>query len=116
METKEDYIKRLKKAQKKVENIKNFYRHLRVYMVINIILFFLIYGAMDFFGKNSFQNQGFINWYLWNLIGTPVLWGIGLLFHALYVFGLKSRTLSELKPKFLKDWEERQIKKYMEEN
>lgn len=116
METKEEYLKRLKKAQKKVENIKNFYKHLKVYVIVNIILVFFIYRSLDFFGENTVQDSGFNDWFVWNVFGTPILWGIGLSAHALYVFWFQSKSLKELKPKFIKDWEERQIAKYIEEN
>jgi len=116
METKEDYVKRLKKAKKKVENIKNFYKHLRVYIVINVILIFLAYRALGFFGENTVQDSGFNDWFIWNVFGTPILWGIGLLAHALYVFRFQSKPLKGFKPRFIKDWEARQISKYMEEN
>ncbi len=112
---KENQVERYLKAQKKVENIKKFYSHLKVYLVVNIILMFLAYKAMDFVGRDAFHDQGFIDWYLWNIIGTPVLWGVGLLAHALYVFRFQSKPLKMPKPKFLKDWEQRQISKYIEE-
>ena len=38
---------------------------------------------------------------------TPFFWGIGLAFHAAKVFGYS--------PFFSKDWEQRQISKYVEE-
>lgn len=47
------------------------------------------------------KHPEFFNWIYWNLI----LWAIGLIIHGLWVFGSN--------PLFVKDWEERQIKKYM---
>ncbi|WP_273567327.1 2TM domain-containing protein [Maribacter halichondriae] len=116
METKEEYIKRLEKARKKVENIKNFYRHLTVYLIINIILVFLIYRGLGFFGEEAIQDSGFNDWFVLNVFGTPILWGIGLVVHALYVFRFQSKPLKGFKPRFIKDWEARQISKYIEEN
>lgn len=116
METKEEYRKRLKKAQKRVEDIKRFYRHLRIYIVVNLILLFFKFRALDFFQDNGIQDQGFLDWFEWNIVGTPILWGIGLLVHALYVFRFQSKPLRGFKPRFIKDWEERQISKYIEEN
>src|SRR5690606_34749413 len=102
---------------KRVRDLKKFYNHLKVYIVANLILLFLKYRALEFFAdKEIMHDQNFLYWLDWNIIGTPVLWGLGLLFHGLYVFGIKSKSLSDLKPKFIKDWEERQIQKYIEEN
>ncbi len=117
MEKEENYTRKLARAQKRVRNLKKFYNHLKAYIIVNLILLFLKYRTLDFFAdKAVVHDQNFLYWFEWNVLGTPILWGIGLLFHALYVFRLKSKPLSDLKPNFLKDWEERQIQKYMEEN
>lgn len=58
-------------AEKVVNKKIGFYVHLFVYMVIN--LFFHVINYI----------QGGYYWACWPLIG----WGIGLLFHALGVFG-----------------------------
>ena len=116
MEEKDNYTKKLARAQKRVNDIKIFYRHLRIYIFINVLLLFVKYRALDFFAEKGIQDPGFLDWFQWNLISTPVIWGIGLLLHALYVFKFQARPLKELKPKFLEDWEKRQIQKYMDEN
>lgn len=114
MESEETYLKRLRHAQKRVNNIKGFYRHLTIYILMNIIIF-----ISEIVVFNVFTDQGVdpnaLRWLRWNMIGIPLIWGVGLIFHAIYVFVLKSGTLSDLKPKLLKDWEERQIAKYMNE-
>ena len=107
--------RRFRKAKKRVEHIKRFYRHLAVYLVINTVLFIAKIKIFGFFTTKGFENQGFFDWLEWNIIATPVFWGIGLFFHGLYVFKFKSKALKELKPKFLRDWEEKQLQKYMEE-
>jgi len=112
---KPDQSEKFERAQKRVKDLKDFYRHLRVYIVINLILVFLIYRGLDFFGERAVEDSGFNDWLVWNIFGTPIIWGIGLGFHAVYVFVIKSRSLKELKPKFYKEWEERQIEKYMNE-
>ena len=116
MEEKDNYTKKLARAQKRVNDIKIFYRHLRIYIFINVLLLFIKYRALDFFAEKGIQDPGFLDWFQWNLISTPVVWGIGLLLHALYVFKFQAKPLKELKPKFLEDWEKRQIQKYMDEN
>jgi len=106
---------RLKRAHKRVKVLKGFYRHLRVYIVINILLLLVKFRAYDYFTEEGMMDEGFFDWFEWNIIGTPVIWGLGLGAHAIYVFVLKSRPLKEFSPKFFKKWEERQIEKYMNE-
>ena len=108
MNSEEKYNQKLARAKKRVKELKKFYRHLRVYLVVNLILFFFKFRALRFFEAKGMQDEGFLNWFDWNLLATPVLWGIGLLVHAFYVFVAK--------PTFIKDWEQRQIEKYMNEH
>ncbi|NND63976.1 MAG: 2TM domain-containing protein [Flavobacteriaceae bacterium] len=91
---------KFERAKKRVDEIKGFYTHLLVYIVINIALILLQLG---FF--NGFSNYNYSGWALFS---TPFFWGIGLFFHGLYVF--------QHKFKFFKKWEERKIKEYMEKD
>jgi len=79
------------KAKKRVEEIKGFYTHAIVYVVINIGLFLL----------NLFTAPG-VWWFYWVLFG----WGIGLFFHAMGIF-VFNRFPS-------KKWEEQKIKEVMD--
>ncbi|MEL6918868.1 MAG: 2TM domain-containing protein, partial [Bacteroidota bacterium] len=97
---------KLIKAKKRVERIRSFYKHLTVYLIINILILLLKIYFLGFFGGSGIQNQGFITWIEWNVIATPLLWGIGLAIHGIYVFSIK--------PDFLKKWEARKIQEYME--
>lgn len=80
-------------AKKKVEKIKAFYIHLFVYIIVNIGLI----------GINLFNFDGTL-WFIYPLLG----WGIGIASHA---FAVLSHTSL-----FGKNWEERQIAKYMDED
>jgi len=96
-----------KKAQKRVKKIKRFYRHLTVYIVVNILLVYFGLRGVDFLEINSPEvDTRVVFWLFWNVLSVPFFWGIGLLIHGLCVF----------KPRinFVKDWEERQLKKIME--
>lgn len=84
------------KAKKKVDDIRGFYIHLIVYLVVNILL------MIPIFKYSSFEE---IN--IWSF-STAIFWGIGLAFHAYGVFGKNMM--------FSKDWEEREIKKLMEKD
>ena len=79
------------KARKRVEDIKGFYVHLMVYVLVNIGLFIL----------NWLTSPGHW-WFYWALFG----WGIGLAFHAIGVFAQDAF--------FGKDWEDRKIKEIMD--
>jgi hypothetical protein len=89
------------RAKKKVKKVKDFYSHLTVYIVVNIFLILMHMGLFEN-GYLSFEYS------MWSMFTTPIFWGIGLLFHALYVFqdGIT----------IFKKWEERKLKKYMEED
>lgn len=89
------------RAKKKMEEIKGFYTHLTVYLVINSLLFLLRLGVF----QNGFANIEIPDW---SYLTTPFFWGIGLLFHGLYVF--------QDRLQFFKDWEERKIKEYMDKD
>lgn len=87
---------RVEKARKRVKAIGGFYKHLTVYIIVNIALLAINYFDHDngevFFRFNNFS--------------TAIFWGIGLLFHGFSVFGTCL---------FLgNDWEERKMKEFME--
>lgn len=109
----ESYIK----ARKRIEDMKKFYRHLRIYIIVNVLLLLIKLNLFNWF-KDDYdwlQSPQFNDWMGWNFLGTPVLWGIGLLAHGLYVFTFKSKPWQELKPGFLKRWEERQLERILKE-
>ena len=86
-----DEDKRYKKARKKVEELKGFYIHLFIYILVNLGMFIV----------NIVTTPGEL-WFYWPLFG----WGIGILAHAMSVFGIRGL--------FGKEWEERKIKQIME--
>ncbi len=86
------------RVQKRVRAISGFYRHLAMYVLINLFLITLKYVNLDE-GEEFFRFSTF---------STAVYWGIGLAFHAVGVFGGYL---------FLgKDWEQRKIAELMEKN
>lgn len=83
-------------AQKRVKQIKGFYTHFLIYILVNLIIVFInIQNLND--GESYFQWHNFI---------TFSFWGMGLLSHAASVF------LPNLI--FGKGWEARRMKKYMD--
>ncbi len=111
----ENYTQKMARAVNRVQQIKKFHHHLLVYLIVNALLFMAKILFFDQFALHDFEDPNFIDWVEWNVIGTPLLWGIGLLGHALHVFLLQGRPLAVLKPHFLKDWEDRQLQKYLKE-
>ena len=93
---------KLIRAQKKVKELKGFYIHLLVYVLVNLFLMTITITAIMSAGE-SFTEA------LFNIgtFSTPFFWGIGLAFHAAKVFGFN--------PFFSEDWEQRQISKYVEQ-
>lgn len=87
MEDQEAYTR----AKKRVRQIKGFYIHATVYLVVNVLLIAI----------NLATSPRQI-WFFWPLVG----WGIGLAAHGLSVFGVGG-FLGE-------DWEERKIKEIVD--
>jgi hypothetical protein len=56
------------RARKRVEDLRGFYIHLAVYLVVNLGLFII----------NRMTSPG-TNWFLWPLLG----WGVALVLHGL---------------------------------
>ncbi|MGG4264363.1 2TM domain-containing protein [Peribacillus simplex] len=88
MENEDGYLR----AKKRVENLKAFYIHLTVYVLVNV-MFFVI---------NLLSDPGYW-WFFYPLGG----WGIGVLVHGITTFAHGS---------FGSEWEERKIKEYMEKD
>lgn len=92
------------KAKKRVDNIKGFYIHLLVYVLVNIfvssiIIFGLTRDEELSLGEAITHPGVFMTW-----LG----WGIGIFFHWLGVFGFPSVVS--------KKWEERKIKELMDQD
>ena len=81
-------------AKKKVDSIKGFYSHLLVYLIVNSFIVTTIVWNTN------------IDLLSFAALSTPFFWGIGLVSHALGVFG---ETLF-----FGRNWENRKIKKLMD--
>lgn len=91
------------RAKKRVEKIKGFYTHFAAYLVVNIVISIL--KIVDDVEEGSTIGEAFSNgdnFELW------LWWGIGVAFHAYGVFGQRLLFMN-------KDWEEKKIKEYMDE-
>ena len=103
-----DQLTKYQKAQKRVSAIRGFYDHLGAYVLVNLVLFLSRHKIrFTLISAEALGDPNILDWVDWNIFGTPIVWGIFLLFHAAKVFGWS--------PFFNKKWEERQLKKYLEE-
>ncbi len=107
MNMNENEQKAYQAAKKRVEKERDFYIHLAIYIVINIALFFFKTKLLVFIGTDD-KDVDFLKWWNFSNIITPLAWGIGLFCHWLWAF--------EKVFLFSKNWEEKKIKKMMEED
>lgn len=81
------------RARKRVKELKGFYRHLAVYLLVNAFLLVI-----------NLVTSPYELWFYWPLLG----WGIAVLIHAASVFGGERF--------WGKDWEDRKIKEILEKD
>lgn len=87
-------------AKKRLEELKRFYIHLAIYLIVNLIIgAFKVNDNMQD-GDSFYEAITSYNFYL-----TPFLWGIGLLSHAFKTFGLNFFLGS--------NWQQKKIDEYM---
>ncbi|MCG2611052.1 2TM domain-containing protein [Flavobacterium sp. SM15] len=92
MESNYNENEKYESARKRVKEIKEFYGHLLSYVVVNLFLV----------AVNLLTSPEHL-WFFWPMLG----WGIGVSVHAMRVFNIM--------PFLGKDWEERKLKEFMEE-
>lgn len=86
---------KFERAKKRVKAVAGFYKHLMVYILVNLFLISMKYINLD-------PGEKFLEF---STFSTAFFWGIGLAFHALGVFGTNV---------FLgNDWEEKKIQELM---
>ncbi len=90
-------------AKRRVEKISKFYKHLAVYVAVNIFLT-TIFTLGDMNDGDTFIEAifNYHNYKIW------LYWGLGVVYQALNVLGINLI--------FNKSWEERKIKEYMNQN
>ncbi len=86
------------RALRRVKALSGFYRHLAVYLLVNMFLIAIKYIRLD---------EGEIFW-KFSTFSTAFFWGIGLVFHA---FGVFWNNVF-----FGRNWEDRKIRELMEKD
>lgn len=94
---------KLKRARKKVAEIKGFYTHLTVYLIVNTSIL-LLKGIGNYWHGETFMGP----FWHFSTLATWLFWGIGLFFHGMKVFS--NNTV------FSREWEEPQLKKIMDKD
>ena len=89
-------------ARKRVKKLSKFYKHLVIYIVVNIFLT-AIFISGDINDRDTFMEAftNYHNYVIW------FYWGIGITFQALNTFGMNLFVS--------KDWEKKKINEYMDE-
>lgn len=95
---------KFERAQRKVAQIKGFYKHVGLFIIFNAVLYLSNEKlAVALLGPGASDHPEIMSWVYWN----AVIWGVILAVHALFVFGNVSF--------FVKKWEERQMAKIIQE-
>ena len=98
MENNENRSREYREAYKKMKKEKGFYKHLTVYILVNVMIL----------GINIYEVQTNKEPWSWKMLQVLFFWGIGLGAHALQTF---SSDLS-----FGKRWEEKKIQEILNKN
>lgn len=108
MRTRKTTYKRWQSAKRRVTELKNFHNHILVFIGFIILISFSRGSIMEMIIRgNANAEEHFLNWLDLNFLLNGLIWGIALLSHGLYAYRHKWQFLSR--------WEEKQVKKYMEE-
>ncbi|MBT8178080.1 MAG: 2TM domain-containing protein [Eudoraea sp.] len=108
METNQAYKDKLEKAKKRVKAIKGFFSHVQIFLIVSIILAVLyVLQVEPIIRIREAVNEEVMSWINLNIWINLGIWALIIVIHGLVVF--------KFRLSFLKDWEERQIQKYMNE-
>lgn len=88
-------------AKRRVEELKKYYWHLIIYVVVNI--FISVNNSINYMDGGESFTQALTHF---SVYAIWIFWGIGIAFHTLRVFGFNLF--------FGKDWEERKIREFMD--
>ncbi len=95
------------RARKKVERIKDYYAHVILFFLGSGLILSLKDSALLWIESKGIKDPEALTWFEWNIILIPIIWGFIVLVSAFFVFKGRSN--------YFKRWEERQIRKFMEE-
>lgn len=94
---------RFERAKSKMQNLRAFYIHTVVYFIVNTVI--SIAKIIRNLNNGETWNEAVFDF---ATIALWIIWGVGIAFHAFSVYGL-DYLLG-------KNWETKQLKKYMNQN
>lgn len=103
MQRLEDKEALYQRAKKRTEALRKFYKHLIIYVVVNIVI--SSYKVNEYLDKGYSFEEALFNI---DTLAVWVVWGVFVLLQAFRTFN-PSMVLGT-------DWEERKIREYMDEN
>ncbi|WP_437394994.1 2TM domain-containing protein [Flagellimonas lutimaris] len=92
-------------AKKRVKELKGYYSHITIFVIVNGILYLLKTGVLTSLLPEAFPKESY--YYDW-INANVIIWALILVVHTLILFRDKFT--------FVKKWEQRQIQKYMDED
>lgn len=98
-------LNKYERATKRVKELKGFYNHLKIFIIINGLFYLIKSGWLTPIMPKGFPTEAY--YYDW-INANFAIWGFILVVHGLILYRHKLP--------FLKNWEERQIKKIMEQD
>lgn len=102
----EEMYMRYQRAEKKMKALKGFHSHLWIFIIITVMIFVVRFLILPRIGALP-EEEGFVDWLDVNTYLVPGLWGLAVAIHGI--------TAYRHKIKWLKDWENRKIEEYMEQ-
>ena len=109
METNQQYQMRLDNARRRVQAIKEFFNHVRTFISVFVILAILYLFKVEPFILiwEVFEGE-VLRWIELNILVGRGIWVLVLVIHGIVAFKYRFN--------FLKNWEERQMQKYLNED
>lgn len=100
----QDSVNKYERATKRVKELKGFYNHIKIFVLVNLFLYGVRSGFFHRFLADDFPiRPEYFDWIHINLL----IWTVILLVHALITYRNKFP--------FYKNWEARQLQKFIEE-
>ncbi|MGB3144015.1 MAG: 2TM domain-containing protein [Maribacter sp.] len=105
---------RLERAKRRVADIKKFYKHLSLFLIVNLLLLLIELNLSNWYVNSAKLDKGTRLWLEWNVISFPLIWFIVLAVHGLYIFKFKYSNRTPFKPIFFKEWEQKELARILE--
>lgn len=103
-------------ASKKVEGIRDFYSHIAVYIPVSILMIISAPFAVDYLEARGLTDPEALRWVRLNFYIIPLIWLVVLMVHGVVAYWYRlGPRIEGYKPGFLKRWEARQIRRFLDD-